>query len=93
MKTILASLIVLGVFASFGGKVVAREVWVNQVILRDPVARAQNEATPMHLRPYRPLHFYGNTVRRRYHRGTPLPSRKDFVNTVRALASSARNRK
>lgn len=35
--------------------------------------REQIESTPIELRPYRPLHFYGNAVRRRHHRGTLLP--------------------
>lgn len=35
--------------------------------------RAQIDATPMEDRPYRPLHFYGNTVRRIHYRGTPIP--------------------
>jgi hypothetical protein len=30
-------------------------------------------------RPYRPFHFYGNTVRRRHFRGRGLPMPRDFV--------------
>ncbi len=37
-------------------------------------AREQIRSLPIEQRPYRPLHFYGNTVRRMHHRGTPLPS-------------------
>jgi hypothetical protein len=33
--------------------------------------------TPLLLRPYRPLHFYGNTQRRMYYRGNPLPQYRD----------------
>lgn len=29
-------------------------------------------------RPYRPGHFYGNTVRRMHYRGHPLPLPRDF---------------
>jgi hypothetical protein len=37
--------------------------------------RRQIEATPILERPYRPLHFYGNTVRRRYYRnGGGMPT-------------------
>lgn len=36
--------------------------------------RRQIESTPILQRPYRPLHFYGNTVRRRHYRGTALPA-------------------
>ncbi len=35
--------------------------------------RDQIKSTPIELRPYRPFHFYGNAVRRRYYRGTALP--------------------
>ncbi|MFM7206272.1 MAG: hypothetical protein ACKO4T_06365 [Planctomycetaceae bacterium] len=31
--------------------------------------RQQIQSTPVLERPYRPLHVYGNTVRRRHHRG------------------------
>jgi len=30
-------------------------------------------------RPYRPFHFYGNTVRRQYYRGWGLPLPRDLV--------------
>ncbi len=36
-------------------------------------------ATPIEQRPYRPLHFYGNTVRRMHYRGTPLPTLAETV--------------
>ena len=51
--------------------------------------RAQIEATPIVSRNYRPLHFYGNTVRRRYYRGTALPSPGDML---RGSAAAARSR-
>ena len=35
--------------------------------------RRRIQATPIEYRPYRPLHVYGNTIRRMHHRGTPLP--------------------
>jgi hypothetical protein len=38
-------------------------------------ARDQLKATPIEERPYRPLHVYGNTVRRRHTRSTPQPQR------------------
>jgi hypothetical protein len=46
--------------------------------------QAQIDATPIYLRPYRPLHFYGNTVRRQYYRGTPVPLPRDAVNASAA---------
>ncbi len=41
--------------------------------------RQQIESTPIHLRPYRPLHFYGNTIRRQYYRGYTLPAPSSFI--------------
>jgi hypothetical protein len=38
-------------------------------------AREQIKSTPITQRPYRPLHVYGNTVRRRHSRGSSGPSR------------------
>ena len=38
-------------------------------------AREQLRSTPITQRPYRPLHVYGNTVRRRHARGSSVPSR------------------
>lgn len=35
--------------------------------------REQIRSTDVLHRPYRPLHVYGNTVRRRYYRGTAVP--------------------
>lgn len=48
------------------------------------VVRVGNEreaikSKPMTERPYRPLHFYGNTVRRLHYRGTALPAPRDLV--------------
>jgi hypothetical protein len=37
--------------------------------------REQIKSTPITQRPYRPLHVYGNTVRRRHSRATSAPSR------------------
>ena len=38
-------------------------------------AREEIKNTPITQRPYRPLHVYGNTVRRRHTRGASAPSR------------------
>jgi cyanate lyase len=42
--------------------------WLNVVVARGAL-REQIRATPILERPYRPLHFYGNAVRRAYYRG------------------------
>lgn len=59
--------------------------WASQVLVSPPV-RAQVESTPIPLRPYRPFHFYGNTVRRMHYRGTPIPSASDFWQAARVLS-------
>ena len=43
------------------------------VIVATGELREEIQSTPIHLRPYRPMHFYGNAVRRQYYRGTVLP--------------------
>jgi hypothetical protein len=58
--------------------------WQGNVIARGS-ERAKIESTPILERPYRPLHFYGNTVRRRHYRGTALPSAKDLTGASSAL--------
>lgn len=55
--------------------------WYPYVIARGD-DRARIEATPMEFRPYRPLHFYGNTVRRTYYRGTPVPLPTDVARST-----------
>lgn len=47
--------------------------------------REKIQSTPIEHRPYRPLHFYGNAVRRRHHRGTALPMPRDF-SPIRVLS-------
>lgn len=42
-------------------------------VIARPQDRAKIRATPIEKRPYRPLHFYGNTVRRN-HYGTTTAS-------------------
>lgn len=46
--------------------------WSPTIIARGE-ERQQIRATPIEQRPNRPLHFYGNTVRRIHYRGTPVP--------------------
>ncbi|MFT5526809.1 MAG: hypothetical protein ACI9HK_004789 [Pirellulaceae bacterium] len=55
------------------------------VVFAQGALKEQIESTPIELRPYRPFHFYGNTVRRMYYRGTALPSIDDLENGTRAL--------
>ena len=58
--------------------------WASNVVTPEPL-RATLEATPIVYRLYRPFHFYGNTVRRIYYRGTAMPAPVDFRMGARAL--------
>ncbi|MCA9211448.1 MAG: hypothetical protein KDB27_00150 [Planctomycetales bacterium] len=60
--------------------------WLPIVVAPEPL-RTQIKNTDILLRPYRPLHFYGNTVRRMYYRDNPLPTLQDYRNTLVALLS------
>ena len=51
--------------------------YAGQVVLAGPDREAKNR-TDILQRPYRPLHFYGNTVRRVHYRGQLLPRSRDF---------------
>lgn len=52
--------------------------WVHGVV-RTGHERDAIKSLPITQRPYRPLHFYGNTVRRLHYRGTALPAPRDVV--------------
>ncbi|TWU16590.1 hypothetical protein [Allorhodopirellula heiligendammensis] len=55
--------------------------WSPVVVARGEY-RDQIKSLPMEQRPYRPLHFYGNTVRRMHYHGTPAPTLRDIVAPV-----------
>lgn len=52
--------------------------WLGIVVARGEL-KQRIESTPMVERPNRPFHFYGNTVRREYYRGNPLPRPDDLI--------------
>ena len=58
--------------------------WLGVVVARGEL-KEWIDSTPIVERPNRPFHFYGNTVRREYYRGSPLPRPSDFVNGGAAL--------
>ncbi|HBE71800.1 MAG TPA: hypothetical protein DDW52_26960 [Planctomycetaceae bacterium] len=58
--------------------------WTNRVI-KVGQDRVVSDATNILVRPYRPLHFYGNTVRRMHYRGNPMPTPRDLWQTTRQL--------
>jgi hypothetical protein len=55
------------------------------VVIADPYTQTQIDRTDIRLRPYRPFHLYGNSVRRMFYRGNPLPTMQDVANSVQAL--------
>lgn len=55
------------------------------------VTRERIESTPIEQRPYRPLHFYGNTVRRMHYRGTPMPKAREVVALPVRILARGRN--
>jgi len=62
----------------------AEPAWARPIIARER-HQAMLDATPIHLRPNRPFHFYGNTIRRKHYRGSPLLLPRDLWNTAAAL--------
>jgi len=81
-RLITLALLAWGLFASTAA---AQEPGWWGVVIAPESIRPQIESTPIIHRPYRPLHFYGNTVRRQYYRGTIVPVPRDFVQGGSAL--------
>ncbi len=54
--------------------------------------REKIENTPIEQRPNRPLHFYGNTIRRRTYRTVSQPSRSRSSRQTNQSSSSRRTR-
>lgn len=70
----LALALIAGFAAFLDSSADADEPGWSPVIIATGEYRQRIESTPIEQRPYRPLHFYGNTVRRNYYRGTPIPT-------------------
>ena len=64
---VFAALIVAAVFAVPSAE--AAGTGFDPRVITFGETREQIKSTPIEKRPYRPLHVYGNTVRRRVHRG------------------------
>lgn len=58
--------------------------WLGVVVARGEL-KQEIESTPILERPNRPFHFYGNTVRREFYRGTGVPRPGDFLKGGAAL--------
>lgn len=60
--------------------------WTGRV-LKVGIDRQYTDSLDILERPYRPFHFYGNTVRRMHYRGFPLPLLRDFVMSANAIVT------
>ena len=90
---VLAAVFSFSIWAEFDSNSTAQAQepgWYPYVIARGQ-ERDRIQNTPMHQRPYRPLHFYGNTVRRMHYRGTAMPAPRDLYNSTRTIVSSRRS--
>lgn len=82
------SFVFVAVLSLAGSDVSADEPgWQGNVIARG-AEREKIQNTPILERPYRPLHFYGNTVRRRHYRGTAVPAPRDVAGAAGATVRS-----
>lgn len=81
-RIIVLALLILGTISSAAH---AQEPGWWGVVIAPRSIRPQIESTPIINRPYRPFHFYGNTIRRRYYRGTGILLPRDVVQGGRAL--------
>lgn len=66
-------------------RVEAQEPGWSPVVIPTGDYREQIKSMPIEARPYRPLHFYGNSVRRNHYRGNPVVTPKDLRVTTREL--------
>ena len=82
----LAAVIMFGGAAACGAQV-PEPGWSPHVFASEPEQHIL-ERLDIVERPYRPLHFYGNTVRRMYYRGNPLPTMGDMTTTSLILLPS-----
>ena len=84
LKLFVCSFVFLGLVVASSSGFAQEPEWYPRVFVRGE-QREIIKSTPIELRPNRPLHFYGNTVRRSVYRGNPAPLPRDFLNTTAAL--------
>ncbi len=80
-ETILAAVVVGLLWCAPTG--LAKEPGWERGVVKFGSERERIQNTPLLKRPYRPLHFYGNTVRRLHYRGRALPAPRDVVGLIR----------
>lgn len=71
MRSLVFAAVVAASFAPLPAE--ARSTGFDPRIITFGDAREEIKSTPITQRPNRPLHFYGNTVRRRHERGMAQP--------------------
>jgi hypothetical protein len=59
--------------------------WTGHVVVPQ-AEEAVRQATPIVDRPYRPLHFYGNTIRRMHYHGRVRPTAPELRESFQAWA-------
>lgn len=84
-QTFAAGLLGLVLFGAAATSAAEEPGWYGRVVVMGPM-RERIRSQDIRYRPYRPLHFYGNTVRRQYYRGRSLPAPRDFLRGTVALA-------
>ena len=89
MKKRLITLFVFGLLGFVTFDACAREPGWSGPIFATGQTRVRIESTPIEYRSYRPFHFYGNTIRRRHYRGTPLPLPRDLFEGAGVLVRPA----
>ncbi|MFG0261116.1 MAG: hypothetical protein ACF788_01835 [Novipirellula sp. JB048] len=82
MKTVPFALAMLAFFAlvvaALESPAYASEPGWSPVVIATGAYRDKIRSMPIEQRPYRPGHFYGNTIRRMHHRGEILPRPLNF---------------
>jgi hypothetical protein len=81
------ALLIALLFGSGTAAVAGEPAWTGTVVKRGS-ERAKIRSIPIEQRPNRPLHFYGNTVRRKHYRGSAVPLPRDVVNGTKAIVGS-----
>jgi hypothetical protein len=74
---------------SFSARIDAAEPKWTHRVLKIGADREKTNSTDILLRPYRPMHFYGNTIRRLHYRGQARPTASDMFKTIRYIGPNS----
>lgn len=75
-------------FTLFSTESIAQQPGWTGRVLKVGIDRQVTDSVDIVNRPYRPFHFYGNTVRRQHYRGFPLPLPRDVVMSAYAIVNN-----